>query len=80
MEAVILYVPRLYWYETDNRWYLVASSYLVFLGVYWLIFQSIGAIVDKNEGRERERFYTLQKTILGGTAGRSKKRRQRRPP
>jgi hypothetical protein len=60
MEAVILYVPRLYWYETDNRWYLVASSYLVFLGVYWLIFQSIGAIVDKNEGRERERLLSLQ--------------------
>jgi len=59
LEAVILYVPRFYWYEADNRWYLVASSYLVFLGVYWLIFQSIGAVVEKYEGRERERLLSL---------------------
>ncbi len=60
LEAVILYVPRLYWYESDNRWYLVASSYLVFLGVYWLIFQSIGAVVEKYEGKERENILSLQ--------------------
>ncbi len=60
LEVAILYVPRLYWYEADNRWYLVASSYLVFLGVYWLIFQSIGAVVEKYEGRERERLLSLQ--------------------
>ena len=60
LEAVILYVPRLYWYEADNRWHLVASSYLVFLGVYWLIFQSIGTVVEKYEGRERERLLSLQ--------------------
>ena len=60
LEAVIVYVPRFYWYEADNRWYLVASSYLVFLGVYWLIFQSIGAVVEKYDGRERERLLSLQ--------------------
>ena len=60
LEAVILYIPRLYWYEADNRWYLVASSYLVFLGVCWLIFQSIGTVVEKYEGRERERLLSLQ--------------------
>lgn len=60
LEAVILYVPRFYWYEADNRWYLVASSYLVFLGVYWLIFQSIGAVVGKSESRERESILSLQ--------------------
>ncbi len=63
LEAVILYVPRFYWYEADNRWYLVASSYLVFLGVYWLIFQSIGAVVEKYEGRERESILSLQNKI-----------------
>jgi len=60
LEAVILYAPRLYWHEADNRWYLVASSYLVFLGVYWLIFQSIGAVVQKYEGQEREHILSLQ--------------------
>lgn len=60
LEAVILYAPRFYWYEADNRWYLVASSYLVFLGVYWLIFQSIGAVVEKYESRERESILSLQ--------------------
>lgn len=60
LEAIILYVPRFYWYEADNRWYLVASSYLVFLGVYWLIFQSIGAVVEKYEGHERESILSLQ--------------------
>ena len=60
LEAVILYCPRLYWYEADCRWYLVASSYLVFLGVYWLIFQSIGAIVGKYEVQERESILSLQ--------------------
>ncbi len=60
LEAVILYVPRLYWYEADNRWYLVASSYLVFLGVYWLIFQSISAVVEKYEGKERVNILSLQ--------------------
>ena len=60
LEAVILYCPRFYWYEADNRWYLVASSYLVFLGVYWLIFQSLGTVVEKYEGRERERLLSLQ--------------------
>lgn len=33
-----IYYPRLYWYEEDYRWQLVASSYLVFFSVYWLIF------------------------------------------
>lgn len=60
LEAVILYVPRFYWYEADNRWYLVTSSYLVFLGVYWLIFQSIGAVVEKCEGQKRESILSLQ--------------------
>ncbi len=60
LEAVIVYVPRFYWYEADNRWYLVASSYLLFLGVYWLIFQSIGAVVEKYESRERESILSLQ--------------------
>lgn len=63
LEAVILYVPRFYWYEADNRWYLVASSYLVFLGVYWLIFQSIGAVVGKYESRERESILSLQNKL-----------------
>lgn len=60
LEAVILYVPRFYWYEADNRWYLVASSYLVFLGVYWLIFQSIASVVKRYEGHERESILSLQ--------------------
>ncbi|MEA4893724.1 MAG: ATP-binding protein [Oscillospiraceae bacterium] len=63
LEAVILYCPRFYWYEADNRWYLVASSYLVFLGVYWLIFQSIGAVVEKYEVQERERILSLQNKL-----------------
>ncbi len=60
LETIILYVPRFYWYEADNRWYLVASSYLVFLGVYWLIFQSIVVVVEKYEGRERENILSIQ--------------------
>ena len=60
LEAVILYCPRFYWYEADNRWYLVASSYLVFFSVYWLIFRSIGAIVGKYEAQERERILAQQ--------------------
>ncbi len=63
LETIILYVPRFYWYEEDNRWYLVASSYLVFLGVYWLIFQSISAVVEKYEGRQRESILSLQNKI-----------------
>lgn len=60
LEAVILYCPRFYWYEADNRWYLVASSYLVFFSVYWLIFRSISAIVGKYEAQERERILAQQ--------------------
>lgn len=60
LAAVIAYVPRFYWYEADNRWYLFASSYLVFLGVYCLIFRSINAIVGKYEGQERENILSLQ--------------------
>lgn len=60
LEAVILYYPRFFWYEADCRWYLVASSYLVFFSVYWLIFRSISAIVDKYEGQERERILAQQ--------------------
>ncbi|WP_312940025.1 GHKL domain-containing protein [Oscillibacter sp.] len=60
LEAVILYCPRFYWYETDNRLYLVASSYLVFFSVYWLIFRSISAIVEKYESQERERILAQQ--------------------
>lgn len=63
LEVVILYVPRFYWYEADNRWYLVASSYLVFLGVYWLIFRSINTIVGRYEGQERERILAQQNKI-----------------
>ena len=60
LEAAILYFPRLYWYESDYRWYLVASSYLVFFSVYWLIFRSISAIVEKYEGHERESILAQQ--------------------
>lgn len=60
LEAVILYVPRFYWYEPDYRWYLVASSYLIFFSVYWLIFRSINTIVEKYEGQERERILAQQ--------------------
>lgn len=60
LEAAILYYPRLYWYEEDYRWYLVASSYLVFFSVYWLIFRSISAIVEKYEGHERESILAQQ--------------------
>ncbi|MHC1722387.1 MAG: sensor histidine kinase [Aminipila sp.] len=60
LEAVILYCPRFYWYEADYRWYLVASSYLVFFSVYWLIFRSISAIVEKYEGQERESILAQQ--------------------
>lgn len=60
LEAVILYYPRLYWYEEDYRWHLVASSYLVFFSVYWLIFRSISAIVEKYEGQGRERILAQQ--------------------
>ncbi|NTV90340.1 MAG: GHKL domain-containing protein [Clostridiales bacterium] len=60
MEAVIQYYPQMYWYEADNRWYLSASSYLLFLGVYWLIFQSISTIVAKFEVMERENILSLQ--------------------
>jgi sensor histidine kinase regulating citrate/malate metabolism len=60
LEAVILYWPRFYWYETDYRWYLFASSYLVFFSVYWLIFRSINAIVEKYEGQERESILAQQ--------------------
>lgn len=63
LEAVILYVPRFYWYEPDFRWYLVASSYLVFFSVYWLIFQSINALAAKYEGQERERILAQQNKL-----------------
>ena len=63
LEAVILYVPRLYWYEADNRWHLVASSYLVFFSVYLLIFRSISAIVGKYEAQERERILAQQNKL-----------------
>ena len=63
LEAVILYYPRLYWYEADYRWYLVASSYLVFFSVYWLIFRSINTLVGKYESQERERILAQQNKL-----------------
>lgn len=60
LEAAILYWPRFYWYEADYRWYLFASSYLVFFSVYWLIFRSINAIVEQYEGHERESILAQQ--------------------
>jgi hypothetical protein len=63
MEAVILYFPRFYWYERDYRWYLVASSYLVFLSVNLLIFRSINAIVGKYEEQERGRILAQQNKL-----------------
>jgi hypothetical protein len=58
--AVIQYYPQMYWYETDNRWYLVAASYLMFFGIYLLIFRSIGTIAEKYELQEREGILSLQ--------------------
>jgi len=63
LEAVIQYYPRMYWYETDNRLFLVASSYLVFLGVYGMIFRSISAIVKKFEVQERESILASQNKL-----------------
>lgn len=58
--AVIQYYPQMYWYEADNRWYLVAASYLVFFGICLLIFRSIGTIAEKYELQEREGILSLQ--------------------
>ncbi|MEA4954373.1 MAG: ATP-binding protein [Pseudoflavonifractor sp.] len=63
LEAVILYFPRFYWYEQDYRWYLVASSYLVFFSVNLLIFRSINAIVGKYEEQERGRILAQQNKL-----------------
>lgn len=63
LEAVVLYFPRFYWYETDYRWYLVASSYLMFFSVYLLIFRSINAIVGKYEEQERGRILAQQNKL-----------------
>ncbi len=63
LEAVILYFPRFYWYEQDYRWYLVASSYLVFFSVYLLIFRSISAIAGKYEEQERGRILAQQNKL-----------------
>ncbi|PHV69463.1 hypothetical protein CS063_15475 [Sporanaerobium hydrogeniformans] len=60
LESVIHYYPQMYWYEADNRWYLVASSYLVFAGVYWLIFRSFSDIAEKYEVQEREHILAQQ--------------------
>jgi hypothetical protein len=58
--AVIQYYPQMYWYEAGNRWYLVASAYLVFLGIYFLIFRSMSMIAEKHELKERESILALQ--------------------
>ncbi len=63
LEAVILYFPRFYWYEQDYRWYLVASSYLVFFSVNLLIFRSINAIVGKYEEQERGKILAQQNKL-----------------
>ena len=60
LEAVILYYPKMYWYEPDNRLSLVVSSYLVFFCVYALLFWSIGAIVQKYQAQERESILSMQ--------------------
>ncbi|PKM71535.1 MAG: hypothetical protein CVU91_13355 [Firmicutes bacterium HGW-Firmicutes-16] len=60
LEAVIQYYPQMYWYEADNRWHLVAGSYLVFLGIYLLIFRSISTIAEKYELQQRESILSLQ--------------------
>lgn len=60
LESVILYYPQMYWYEADKRWYLVASSYLVFSGAYWLIFRSFSDIMEKYEIQERESILAQQ--------------------
>ncbi|MDD3349951.1 MAG: ATP-binding protein [Eubacteriales bacterium] len=60
LESVIHYYPQMYWYEEDYRWHLVASSYLVFLSVYSLIFRSFSDIVEKYEVQERERILAQQ--------------------
>ena len=63
LEAVIQYCPHLYWYDADKRWYLVVSSYLVFLGIYGMIFWSINAIVKKFEVQERENILASQNKL-----------------
>ncbi len=60
LEAVIQYYPRIYWQEADKRWYLVVSSYLLFIAVYLLLFKSIGAFLKKHETQEQGRILTLQ--------------------
>ncbi len=63
LEAVIQYYPNLYWYDAGKRWYLVASSYLVFLGIYGMIFWLINAIVKKFEVQEREGILASQNKL-----------------
>jgi hypothetical protein len=63
LEAVLQYYPRMYWYEGDSRGLLIASSYLVFFSVYWLIFRSIVALVGKYEVQARERILAQQNKL-----------------
>ncbi len=63
LEAVIQYYPRSYWKEADDRWYLIASSYVLFVLVYWLLFRSTNVYLEKLEVQEREGILAMQNKI-----------------
>lgn len=63
LEVVIQYYPRTFWKESDDRWFLVVSSYLLFVVVYGLLFKSTNAFIEKYEIQERESILTMQNKI-----------------
>jgi hypothetical protein len=63
LEFIIQYYPQIYWKEDGNRWQLVVSSYLLFVVVYWLLFKSSSAFLERYERQERENILTMQNKI-----------------
>lgn len=63
LEFIIQYYPQIYWKEYGNRWQLVLSSYLLFVVVYWLLFKSSSAFMERYERQERENILSMQNKI-----------------
>lgn len=65
MQVMVLYYPSPYWYWTNFTWsrVIIATTYILFLAVYYLLYIQANAIVEKYDLEKRQLLMSQQEKL-----------------
>lgn len=74
MQIMVLYYPAPYWYWEQNAWsrFIIATVYLLFLAVYYLLYIQANAIVEKYNLEKRQLLMAQQEKLWEAELARQK--------